>query len=215
MERPRSSTETAVAPPTASGNLAPTAPSAPGELMIATYNVENLFDTIDDPQTRDEEFTPSGAQAWTQEKLSRKLDNLSRVIRTMNGGRGPDILALNEVENLEVVQQLRKEGLADLGYETIAHLDTEDVRGIDCAFISRYPLLEGPELHRVHRLGQGPWGDRPTRGILEATFDVDGIPLTVFANHWPSRRGGEPWTAVLPVLLRQLLPGDRDASSGR
>ncbi len=174
----------------AAPSISPTRPAAPGEVMVATYNIENLFDAIDDPKVRDEEFTPNGHQKWTEEKVTQKIQNLGRVIRAMNGGAGPDILGLCEVENGPVVQRLANEGLKGLGFNIVAHTDGPDARGIDTAIISRHPLVGKTKLHEVHDLSDPIW-DKATRGILEATFDVNGEHITVFANHWPSRRGGE------------------------
>lgn len=167
----------------------PRTPVAPGEVMIASYNIENLFDTEKDPATKDAEFFPEGHYHWTEEKLAKKIANVGRAIRAVNGGHGPDILALNEVENRAIVERLRDDALADLGYHTLVHLDTEDRRGIDNAILSRFPLIGEPVLHAVHRPNQAPWGEEKTRGILEATFDVKGVALTVFVNHWPAA----PW----------------------
>ena len=63
-------------------------------LFVANWNVENLFDTIDDPKTSDEEFLPSGSKEWNDERLDKKLYNLSRVIRSMNNDNGPDLLGM-------------------------------------------------------------------------------------------------------------------------
>lgn len=169
-------------------SLDPAAPTGPGELMVASYNVENLFDTTKDPSAdiHDEQFTPEGTYKWTEAKLAQKLTNLGQAIRTMNGGKGPDILALNEVETGAVVGRLRDEALADLGYGTLVHLETEDWRGIDNAILSKHPLVGEPKLHTVHVPGHPLWKDQRTRAILEATFDVGGVELTVFVNHWPA-----------------------------
>ena len=168
--------------------LDPSAPAGPNELMVASYNIENLFDTEKDPnpELKDDQFTPSGDYKWTEAKLKRKLTHLGQAIRSLNGGQGPDILALNEVENAAVVARLRDEALGDLGYGPVVHLDTEDKRGIDNAILSRHPLIGEPVLHTVHVPGHPLWKDQKTRGILEATFDVGGVPLTVFVNHWPA-----------------------------
>ncbi len=159
--------------------------------MIASYNIENLFDTVKDPDTKDEQFFPDGQYNWTEPKLAQKIKNLGQVIRSMNGGKGPDILAINEVEHRAIVERLRDDALSDLGYTTIAHLDTVDKRGIDNAIISKHPLIGEPKLHQVHRPDDPLWKDEKTREILEATFDVNGVPLTVFVNHWPAADFGK------------------------
>lgn len=173
-------------------SLDPAAPVAADEVMIATYNVENLFDTTKDPSPdiNDGQFTPDGDYRWTEAKLARKITLLGQAIRGMNAGKGPDILALNEVENGAVVKRLRDDALADLGYGTLVHLDTVDKRGIDNAILSRHPLIGAPVLHQVHVPGHPLWKDGKTRQVLEATFDVGGTALTVFVNHWPA---GAEW----------------------
>lgn len=157
------------------------------EVLVATYNVEALFDTEKDHEKQDHDYLPTGFYAWDEAKLTRKLENLGRVIRAMNAGRGPDVLALNEVENLGIVTRLRDEVLGDLGYDTIVHLDTECIYGLDNAILSRFPLVAPARLHSVNHFRTE--AARRARDILEATFDVHGVPLTVFVNHWPAGEG--------------------------
>ena len=107
-----------------------------GELGVAFWNVENLFDTVDDPKTEgDEEFTPGEPKAWTKTRLELKLTNLARVIGDMNSGQGPDVLGLCEIENRAVLELLVKH-LDKTGrkYE-IVHEDSPSYRGIDCALL--------------------------------------------------------------------------------
>ncbi len=168
------------------------------EIIVATYNVEALFDCQKDHEKEDHDYLPHGFYAWNEEKLARKIDNLGKVLRTINGGRGPDILALNEVENRGIVLRLRDDALGDLGYETVVHLDTDCVYGLDNAILSRFALVGEPRLHSV--------SVRRARGILEATFDVHGVPLTLFVNHWPAG-AGRPAGQRLDVArqLRELV----------
>src|SRR5688572_28453662 len=93
----------------------PVAPAADDEIIVATYNVEALFDCEKDHEKRDHDYLPDGHYAWNEDKLARKIQNIGRVLRMINAGRGPDILALNEVENKGVVLRLRDEALAELG----------------------------------------------------------------------------------------------------
>lgn len=157
------------------------------EIVIATYNVEALFDCEKDHEKQDHDYLPTGHYAWDEAKLARKIANVGQVVRSINGGRGPDILALNEVENRGIVTRLRDDALADLGYDVIVHLDTECIYGLDNAILSRYPLATEPRLHEVNDLRTE--AARRARGILEATFSVDGVPLTIFVNHWPAGHG--------------------------
>lgn len=168
---------------------APTVPNPPDSyLTFAFYNLENLFDTEDDPANRgDDEFTPSGANQFTEERLERKMANLARAIRAMNEYRGPDLLGVCEIENRRVLEILTQEYLPN-GVYSIVHAESPDERGIDVGLLYRAAELKhvGTTMHRVD-LGTG----RPTRDIMEATFQRQGKAFTVLVNHWPSRLGGE------------------------
>lgn len=157
-------------------------------LTFAFYNLENLFDTEDDPfNSGDDEFTPGGANQFTEERLERKMANIARAIRAMNEYRGPDLLGVCEVENRRVLEILTQEYLPN-GVYSIVHAESPDNRGIDVAMLYRAAELTHlrTTMHRVD-LGTG----RPTRDIMEATFQRQGKTFTVLVNHWPSRLGGE------------------------
>src|SRR4051812_2426996 len=133
------------------------------ELVVASWNCENLFDTEDDPNVKgDEDYTPDSPKKWTKEKLDTKLTNLATIIKKMNDGKGPDVLGVCEVENRKVVEML-VEKLQPLGrkYEII-HKDSPSERGIDCAIIydSAVFSLADSKFHHVDA------GD--TRDIVEA-----------------------------------------------
>jgi predicted extracellular nuclease len=157
-------------------------PASAEELFLASWNVENLFDTRDDPDVAgDEEFTPQGPKRWSSERLQIKLTNLTKVISRMNAGRGPDVLGLIEIENRSVVQMLVKE-LQPLGRDyRIVHQDSPSDRGIDCALIydARALSLRISSFHFVDA--------ENTRDIIETLFLQGESPLRVFVNHWPSR----------------------------
>jgi len=106
---------------------------------IAFYNVENLFDTINDPKVNDEEWLETGSQRWTGAKYKKKLQHLARVIAelgtTDNPNNSPTIVGMSEIENRGVIEDLLKEPLlVNKGYG-IVHFDSPDKRGIDVALI--------------------------------------------------------------------------------
>ncbi len=178
-------------------------------VKVMTYNVENLFDTEHDEGKSDWAYLPLRAKNdpkvqaechkisnshWRQECLEldwsplvkrNKVLNLSQVIKSSFGGQGPDILVLEEVENRKALESLRDEGLSGMGYTTLVFIEGPDLRGIDTAILSRYPLFASKD-HHVNLPSQGS-SPHPTRNILEATFKVGSKHLTVFANHWPSQ----------------------------
>ena len=62
--------------------------------LVGFYNLENLFDTIDDPNKNDEEFLPNGANQWNTEKYTTKLHNMAYSISTIGTDITPDGVAV-------------------------------------------------------------------------------------------------------------------------
>ena len=74
--------------------------------IVVSYNVENLFDTLNAPQIEDDEFTPGGVKNWTYDRYKKKLDDISRVILTIPEKELPAIIGLAEIENRQVLEDL-------------------------------------------------------------------------------------------------------------
>lgn len=157
-------------------------------LFVAHWNFENLFDTIDDPKTEDEEFLPSSTKEWSDERLDKKIYNLSRVIRSMNNDNGPDLLGVCEVEHQSLLDTMITKFLSDKSYKT-AYLESLDGRGIDNGIIYNSEIFSLLDV-KGHRVDLGDAYE--TRFVLEGTFLLDKKDtIYFFVNHWPSRRGGE------------------------
>jgi len=158
---------------------------------VAHWNLENLFDTIDDPKTEDEEFIIGGTKEWSNERLDKKLYNLARVIRSMNNNNGPDLLGVVEVEHQNLLDTMLIKYLNDKPFK-IAYLESPDGRGIDNGIIynsSKFSLIDIKGF-KVD-LGDGS----NTRLILDGSFLFEKKDtIHFFVNHWPSRRGGEDET---------------------
>jgi predicted extracellular nuclease len=154
-----------------------------------SYNLQNLFDTKDNPDTNDEEFTPTGKQHWTERVLADKIQNLGEVIRMANA----DVVGVVEVENQEVLNQLLRDGLRGQGYVSAYAGPSDDDRGIRCGVISKYPIINV----KSHRVWDDSWqengGVKKTRDILEVTVRITKgnfwQEVTYLVNHWPSRAG--------------------------
>jgi hypothetical protein len=87
---------------------------------IAFYNQENLFDTIDNPRKNDEEFLPNGKYKWNTERYLKKLDNMAKVIASMNNNNGADFLGMCEVESIEALTDLTKnKQLEKMAYKSV------------------------------------------------------------------------------------------------
>jgi endonuclease/exonuclease/phosphatase family metal-dependent hydrolase len=181
-------------------------------LVIMTFNVENLFDLRDDLNKDDQTFLPLALKKsdkhvfecnkikvpkwkqqclewdWSAEVLDTKLKRLASVILQVNQGRGPDILILQEVENLLILEKLRSEYLQAAEYIPGILIEGNDKRGIDVAILTRLMPMQQPKLHPiVFDSNVEALRIQDTRGILEATLALpDGEALTVFAVHFPA-----------------------------
>ncbi|MDB4144903.1 endonuclease/exonuclease/phosphatase family protein, partial [Flavobacteriaceae bacterium] len=105
---------------------------------IAFYNVENLFDTLDDPKTFDDDRTPNGRDKWTEDIYLKKSKNIARVISEIGKdivGTSPSIIGLCEVENKKVlIDLINNKELKNQGYG-IVHFDSPDERGVDVGLL--------------------------------------------------------------------------------
>jgi len=164
---------------------------AENRFVVVSYNVENLFDTVDAPQFRDEDFTPGGTKRWTYERYEKKLDDLSRVILSIPEREMPAIIGLAEVENRKVLSDLAGNRGMRRGKYEIVHEEGKDPRGIECA------LLYRPDLFRYRSHEYIPVEDPLDpeylyRGILHVTGNgPDGTSLHIFMNHWKRRNHGD------------------------
>jgi len=160
-------------------------------ISIMTYNLENLFDEVNDGLRNETVLTPK--------VLDAKLTQLSKGILQINNV-GPDILITAEVENLRVLKKLN-EHLKPANYQTIELLESDDERGIDVGIISRFPLAGKVVLHRM------PFSDvNPTRGILEVPLQVtDKKVIHVFALHFPSQANPTEQRRQASEFLRKLM----------
>lgn len=160
---------------------------------VGFYNVENLFDTVDDPAINDEEYMPDSDKRWNTERYEAKLTSLAQVISEMGTDihpMGMQILGLSEVENRGVIEDLiATPSLAPRNY-AIVHYDSPDKRGIDVA------LIYQPEFFKVYNsksyeLTIPGRDDFFSRDQLLVSGVADGDTLHVIVAHWPSRSGGE------------------------
>ncbi|MFY7671779.1 endonuclease/exonuclease/phosphatase family protein [Tenacibaculum sp. MEBiC06402] len=162
---------------------------------IAFYNVENLFDTIDDPNTNDDKFTPRGERNWTYKRYYRKIKKISYVISQIgkkNSTETPVLVGLAEVENTRVLEDLvNQKSLQNCGYRYV-HFDSNDERGIDTALLYRDKFFDPVSTDRMQFsfLDENGSFDH-TRDVLLVSGFLNGELVHVIVNHWPSRREGE------------------------
>lgn len=171
------------------------------------YNVENLYDTKNDPKTDDDEFTPAGKVPWTEERLATKINHTAQVITDIASPAMPDLIGFAEIENDEVLQMLTaSDQLSKIKY-SIVHYDSPDERGIDVAMLynpKTFNLISSEPLKVML-----PDNDL-TRDILYVKGKLNsGEVIHIFINHWPSRREGteksEPKRMAAASVLRAKL----------
>lgn len=161
--------------------------------IIGFYNLENLFDTINNIELLNStEFTPEGMNKWTSKRYHEKLKNMAFVISKIASETTPDgvaLLGVSEIENKGVLEDLVKDPqIRDRNYE-IVHYDSPDLRGVDVGLLYQ-PKYFKVTNSRSHRLNMADTSFR-TREQLVVSGLLDGEMIHVIVNHWPSRSGGE------------------------
>jgi Endonuclease/Exonuclease/phosphatase family len=157
--------------------------------VVGFYNLENLFDTINDPSINDEEFLPLSEKKYNSNAYYRKLNNMAKAIKGVGIDNNPEGLALLgvvEVENATVLKDLcATDSLKDRNYQYV-HFDSPDERGIDVGLLynPKYFTVLKAIPHHVTLPDK-----HPTRDILVVKGDFVGETVFVLVNHWPSRRG--------------------------
>ncbi|MDB5195907.1 MAG: endonuclease/exonuclease/phosphatase [Flaviaesturariibacter sp.] len=167
--------------------------------VISFYNLENFYDTVDNPAVNDEEFLPKGARNYNGEVYWNKVGKLASVlsgIGTEMNPDGPAIQGVAEIENDTVLTDLINHPLLKKRGLKIVHYDSRDIRGVDVG------LLYNPKYFTVTKSDklfvQLPGGSKDayfTRDILWVQGKLDGETINVYVNHWPSRTGGEERSA--------------------
>jgi len=175
-------------------------------MLLMSYNVENLFDTLDDPHKVDNEFLPNSKKQWTGKRYHEKLNHLAQVISSVDEKKLPDLLSLVEVENQLVLEDLTKEKALKKAHYKIIHHESPDFRGIDVALLynpKRFVVLS-KQFYKV-RIKDEPRFS--TREILYAKliFKKTKDTLHIFVNHWPSRRGGQAKSEHKRFAAAQVL----------
>jgi len=178
-------------------------------LMIVSYNVENLFDTIHDERINDVEFTPEGAKHWTNHRYHRKLQHISQTISRVGGRIWPSLVTLVEVENAGVIEDLlHLYGLWGKGYRYVI-TNSPDPRGIDVAMLYRITDLELlSQSEYAVDFTNAPY--KKSRNVLECKFRLpNNDTLYAYGVHFPSRREGvgksEPFRCDVAYLIRDRI----------
>lgn len=159
------------------------------EFSVMFYNVENLFDTVDDTLKNDDEFLPGGERRWTAFRYHKKLNAIARAVAAAGEWELPSLVGLCEVENEEVLKDLVYGTILSAGNYGIVHRDSPDPRGIDLALLYRRDRFRVADA--IAWLPDSP-DSMPvtTRNLLYIKVTEAEDTLHLVLCHLPSRRGG-------------------------
>lgn len=152
-------------------------------LKIATYNVENLFDLQKNGHEY-MEYIPNTPSMWNKSNYQKKLKNISKVIHGINA----DVIALQEIESLQALKDLRYT-LKQIGsyYQYYKIADNKNTT-IKVAILSKIPFVYSKELKVT--------SSYKYRNILEVKLKLPNNELYLFINHWKSKAGPESMRIV-------------------
>jgi len=177
---------------------------------VAFYNLENLFDTENDPTINDEASPMMEmVEELREEVYQKKLTNMARVLRKIGAnksGTAPALIGVCEIENRKVLEDLAShELLREFDYG-IEHYDSPDRRGIDVALLYKKSefVVKNSQSRRLD-IKDNVRGTRVyTRDQLVVTGELNGDSMSLIVNHWPSRSGGEQRSRAKRVAAAAL-----------
>lgn len=177
------------------------------QYTIAFYNLENLFDTKDDPYTLDDDFLPNSEKRWNQDRYQKKLFKLGTAISNIGfakTGKAPVLLGVAEVENKKVLEDLAaSKHLKNKDYGVV-HYESPDERGIDVGLLYQKQYFEVTHSENIPVYVDNQNGERDyTRDILRVTGLLNHEEIHILINHWPSRRDGAHLTAYKRIAAAQ------------
>jgi len=176
---------------------------------IGFYNLENLFDIYDRPDTLNDDFTPNGFKKWSMKRYKRKLYKLAKTISEVGDEATkmpPVLMGIAEVENKEVIEDLiGAEPLRNINYGYV-HYDSPDERGIDTGLIYHKEYFEVLKSEPITLMIFEKDGRRDaTRDILYVKGLLNKEEVHIFVNHWPSRRNGDQETSFKRIQAAETI----------
>ena len=201
-------------------------------VRIASYNILNLFDDIDDPSLEGDADDCHSRDKTVRAKPVEQNKAVAEAIREIDA----DVIALQEIESFDALIRFREDHLQGLGYEHVASVDVGYYRGVEQSIISRFPIKDvrvwpGAELGGVH---PELWNGRPNRyagdtlrwrrSPLMVTVEVpagakgndEAYDMTLYVVHHKSGRGNDYWREAeadkVLALIEEQQKADPDAN---
>lgn len=181
-----------------------------GNEILMFYNVENLYDTINDPLKNDEDFLPSASYNWNTEKYNKKISDLAKVITSLGNPLLPAVIGLAEIENKTVLEDLAGNKMLKKGKYKIIWKESPDDRGIDCGFLYN-PSVFSPEKTEFISVTIENDEAFKTRDVIYVKGKLKKEDFHIFINHWPSRRTGKNETDFKRNLVAQIVKNKVDS----
>jgi predicted extracellular nuclease len=185
------------------------AESDPSIITIAFYNVENLFDPIDDIEKFDDDFLPMSEKKWTNKRYKKKIYKLGTAISQIGekrSGKAPIIVGLAEVENKNVLNELiESKHLREHDYGYV-HYESPDERGIDVALMyqkNSFKVIDSKPYSIDITVDEAD--PDYTRDILLVVGEIHGEQVHIIVNHWSSRRGGPKETEYKRLIASEKV----------
>lgn len=167
--------------------------------VMGFYNLENFYDTLDNPIVNDDEFLPGGERHYGSKIYWDKVNHLAHVISLMGTAftpDGPALLGVAEIENDTVLNDLVNDPQIKNRHYRIVHYDSRDLRGVDVGLLYNPAYFQVEKSQKLFvKIPVGTKSSYFTRDILYVKGKFCGETIHVFVNHWPSRLGGESRSA--------------------
>jgi hypothetical protein len=165
---------------------------------VLFYNLENLFDTINDPLKNDEDFLPGSEVSWNTARYFKKLDHIAEAVISADSINYPAIIGVAEAENKKVLQDLLLyTPLKNKNYDVVLE-EGPDPRGIDVGLLYKKNMFT-----MIGKKGYRGADSFEGRYILYVKLKKEKDTLHIFVNHWKSRTGGAEETA--PMRMESAL----------
>ena len=178
-------------------------------ITLGFYNIENLFDTENDPFTADDDFLPTSKKRWTEKRYQNKIFKIGKVISEMGDvfqNQTPSVLGLAEVENKSVIEDLLNHDLLKNYPLDFVHFNSPDDRGIDTALIYNLDIFNPISSEALPVIIYDEINKRDyTRDILLVKGEIYNETIYILVNHWSSRRGGKDKTNYKRIIAAERL----------
>lgn len=161
------------------------------KLTIATFNCENLFLRYKFESKTSADAAVTNGFIIDPKKFEVVKDKEREITAAAILELKPDIIALQEVENMDALKNFNANFLGGK-YKYKMLIDGNDPRLIDVAVLSKYPF-DYAQTHQFRRTSKSYIF---SRDCLEVALTINGKPLHLFVNHFKSMMGGRAETAA-------------------